>query len=125
MELIRFDSKDLANVLATMDDSKIDDLAFGAIKLDANGTILRYNAAESDITGRKIADVVGKNFFTEVAPCTHRPEFYGRFAKGVKAGQLDDLFEYVFDHQMKPTKVKVHMRKAVMDESYWVFVKRL
>ncbi|MFW5683926.1 MAG: photoactive yellow protein [Spirochaetota bacterium] len=126
MEIVAFDDKSLENVLSKMDESQIDGLAFGAIELDEQGVVKRYNAAEGSITGRNPDEVIGKNFFTEVAPCTNRPEFKGKFDEGVKAGELNTLFEYVFDYKMQPTKVKVHMKKGVVgDGSYWIFVKRL
>ena len=125
MEIVRFGSDDIENVLSTMDDGKLDELAFGAVQLDANGKILSYNAAESEITGRNADDVIGKNFFTEVAPCTNTDEFYGKFKAGVQEDNLNSLFEYVFDYQMTPTKVQVHMKKALQGDSYWVFVKRV
>ena len=108
-----------------MDDSQLDNVAFGAIQLDAEGKILQYNAAEGDITGRDPKEVIGKNFFKDVAPCTDSPEFYGKFKEGVQSGNLNTMFEYTFDYQMTPTKVKVHMKKALSGDSYWVFVKRV
>lgn len=125
MEMIRFGSDDIENTLAKMQDSQLNDVAFGAIQLDAQGKIIKYNAAEGDITGRKPEEVIGKNFFRDVAPCTNSKEFKGRFDEGVKSGNLNTMFEYVFDYEMKPTSVKVHMKKALTGESYWVFVKRL
>ncbi|RUO80736.1 photoactive yellow protein [Idiomarina tyrosinivorans] len=125
MEIIQFGSNDIENKLASMDKDQLDNVAFGAIQLDANGKILQYNAAEGDITGRSPDQVIGKNFFTDVAPCTNSPEFKGKFDQGVKEGNLNTMFEYTFDYEMKPTKVKVHMKKALVDDSYWVFVKRL
>lgn len=125
MEIIRFGSEDIENTLATMKESDLDSLAFGAIQLDADGRILAYNAAEGEITGRNPEEVKGRNFFTEVAPCTNTDEFYGMFRKGVEQGNLNSLFEYVFDYRMQPTKVQVHMKKALQGDSYWVFVKRL
>ena len=125
MDIVRFGQEDIDNALQKMSDDDLDGLAFGAIKLDGKGTILQYNAAEGAITGRDPGEVVGKNFFTEVAPCTNQPDFQGRFQKGVDSGELNDLFEYTFDYKMAPTKVKVHMKKAITDDSYWVFVKRL
>lgn len=125
MEIVSFGSDDIENTLASMDDKKLDGLAFGAIQLDAQGRILQYNAAEGDITGRDPKAVIGKNFFRDVAPCTDSKEFRGRFEEGVKSGNLNTIFEYVFDYQMTPTKVKVHMKKALSGDSYWVFVKRL
>ncbi|MDP4527616.1 photoactive yellow protein [Alkalimonas delamerensis] len=125
LETIRFGGDDIENSLAKMDDQSLDKLAFGAIQLDASGKILQYNAAEGDITGRDPKSVIGKNFFTSVAPCTQSKEFQGRFKEGVQNGNLNTMFEYVFDYQMKPTKVKVHMKKAMAGDSYWIFVKRL
>ncbi|MYL24451.1 photoactive yellow protein [Vreelandella massiliensis] len=125
MEMVRFGSDDIENSLASMDDKKLDELAFGAIQLDKDGKILQYNAAEGGITGRDPKSVIGKNFFKEVAPCTQGKEFEGRFKEGVKSGDLNTMFEYVFDYQMQPTKVKVHMKKAISGDTYWVFVKRL
>lgn len=125
MEVLKFGQDNIDNALASMSDTDLDGLAFGAVQLDGNGTILQYNAAESAITGRNAEDVKGKNFFTEVAPCTNTATFFGEFKKGVESGNLNSLFEYTFDYKMQPTRVKVHMKKALMDDSYWVFVKRL
>lgn len=125
MELVSFGADDIENTLSNMGDRQLDKLAFGAIELDANGNVLKYNAAEGEITGRDPKAVIGKNFFRDVAPCTGRPEFKGRFEQGVKSGNLNTMFEYTFDYKMQPTKVKVHMKKALVGDSYWVFVKRL
>lgn len=125
MKTVAFGKSDVENVLAKMDGAQLDKLAFGAVELDAQGRIIKYNAVEGAITGRDPKTVVGKNFFTEVAPCTNRAEFKGVFDKGVRDNNLNTLFEYVFDHQMKPTKVRIHMKRAISGGSYWIFVKRV
>jgi photoactive yellow protein len=125
MELMKFGASDAANAVSKLNEKDIDQLAFGAIRLDAQGTILWYNAAEGAITGRDPKGTIGKNFFRDVAPCTSTPEFFGKFQEGVRKDNLDLLFEYTFDYQMKPTKVKVHMIKAMGAEGYFIFVKRV
>lgn len=125
LETVAFGKNNVENVLARMNDTQLNNLAFGAVEIDATGKILKYNAVEGAITGRDPKAVVGKNFFTDVAPCTNRPEFKGVFDAGVRADNLNTLFEYVFDHQMKPTKVKIHMKRAISGGSYWIFVKRV
>jgi len=125
MAIVSFASDDIENRLSKMSDQQLDDLAFGAIQLDQNGTILQYNSAEGDITGRTPEEVKGKNFFTEVAPCTNQPGFRDKFDEGVKTGGLNAVFEWTFDYKMAPTKVQVHMKKAALPNKYWVFVKRL
>lgn len=125
MNIVGFGKSDIDNVLAKLTAREVDQLAFGAVQLDARGTILQYNAAEASITGRNQKDVIGKNFFRDVAPCTNSPTFRGAFDKGVREDNLNTMFEYVFDHNMAPTKVKIHMKKAISDGTYWIFVKRL
>lgn len=125
MDLVGFTKTDIDNVLNRMAEKDIDKLAFGAIELDRNGTVLKYNAAEGAITGRNPAAVIGKNFFRDVAPCTSKPAFKGVFDAGVRNNDLNTMFEYVFDYQMKPTKVKVHMKKALSGGNFWIFVKRI
>ncbi|SMP74982.1 photoactive yellow protein [Noviherbaspirillum suwonense] len=125
MDLVGFNKADIDNVLNRMAEKDIDKLAFGAIELDGTGKVLRYNAAEGAITGRSPAAVIGKNFFRDVAPCTSKPSFKGVFDAGVRDNNLNTMFEYVFDYQMKPTKVKVHMKKALSGGNFWIFVKRI
>lgn len=124
VDFIDFGANDIDNRLAKMSSREIDQLAFGAIQLDSTGTILQYNEAEGAITGRSPAQVIGKNFFTDVAPCTNTPKFKGAFDKVVK-DRSSVMLEYTFDYQMSPTKVKVHMKPALVGGSYWIFVKRL
>ncbi len=116
---------DIENKLAQLSDFEIDNLTFGAIKIDKNGKVLMFNSTEANITGRLKENVIGKNFFDEVAPCTKSDEFYGRFIEGVQNNNLNVVFEYLFDYQMEPTKVTVQMKKSATDDNYWIFVKRL
>jgi photoactive yellow protein len=125
MTRIEFGQDHVENDLALMTPAAIDRLAFGAIQLNAAGLVLGYNATESTITGRSKDAVIGRNFFNEIAPCCNKPAFRGVFDAGVKDGNLNAMFDYTFDYKMNPTRVKVHMKKAVADNTYWVFVKRL
>lgn len=123
---VKFGQDDIDNALSGLDESQIDNLAFGMVTLDRSGTILQYNAAEGAITGRDPKDALGKNFFTDVAPCTKTDEFYGRFQQGVASGSLNVMFEYTFDYNMTPTRVRVHMKNAPgTAEKFWVLVKRV
>ena len=125
LNVIAFGKDDIENKLAAMSPRQIDELAFGAIQLDAQGKILRYNEAEAQITGRSASAVIGSNFFRDVAPCTNTSGFKGVFDAGVRTNTLNTMFEYVFDYKMNPTKVKIHMKKAISDGTFWIFVKRL
>jgi photoactive yellow protein len=104
----------------------VDDLEYGAFEVDKGGTILRYNDIEADINGPRVNDCVGLNLFTEIAPCTRRPEFLGRFLDGVKSGHLDAVFQWRFTYKEKATKVWVCMKTEPRTKNtYWIFFKRL
>ena len=122
---IEFGHHDIENTLAQLSEAQIDRLPFGAIELDAKGKVLGYNATESKITGRAKEEVIGKMFFNDIAPCCNTSSFRGVFDEGVKTGRLDTIFTYTFDYKMNPTRVKIHMRKAMATKTYWIFVKRM
>ena len=125
MTRVEFGQDDLDNVMAQLTPAEVDRLPFGAIELDATGTVLSFNQTESSITGRSKDAVIGRNFFKEIAPCCNKPAFRGVFDAGVRAGNLNAMFDYVFDYRMNPTRVKIHMKQALTGRSYWVFVRRL
>lgn len=109
MENINFEGVSLAELLPRIPESVKNGLPFGIVKMDLAGNILEYNMAEGELTGVDPKWAIGKNFFNEVALCTKTAAFYGRFVEGVKKGFLNVVFEFVFDHQLEATKVKVHM----------------
>ena len=122
---VEFGQDDLDNVMMSLSAEEIDTLPFGAIQLDGAGKVLTYNATESAIAGRAKEAVIGRHFFNEIAPCCNTPGFRGLFDAGVKAGNLNALFDYVFDYRMNPIRVKIHMKAALADDTFWVFVRRL
>ncbi len=99
----------------------LDELPFGVIQLDKDATILQYNRYEEDLTHFRASDVVGRNFFTEVAPCTDVRAFGGRFREGVARGQLHETFDFVFTFD-PPKKVRVTLYLSAETATIWVFV---
>ena len=104
---------------------ELDRLPFGAIRLDREGNVLSFNQYESELTGRHRDRVIGRNFFTEVAPCTNVREFAGRFRAGVARGQLHEVFPYRFDFEMAPRDVTVTLFYSDITGSAWVFVREV
>lgn len=109
--------------ITRMSESELDVLPFGAIRLDKTGTVLSYNMTESKLTGRDPKRVIGRNFFTEVAPCTNVQAFAGRFREGVAKGEMHVIFPYRFDFQMAPRDVSVTLFYSKQTDSAWVFVR--
>ena len=106
-----------------MSPEELDALPFGAIRLDKTGQILTYNMTESKLTGRDPKRVVGRNFFTDVAPCTNVQSFAGRFREGVAKGDMHVIFPYRFDFEMAPRDVTVTLFYSKQTDSAWVFVR--
>ena len=102
---------------------ELDQLPFGAIRLDREGIILSFNQAEVDLSGRRKENVLGRNFFTQVAPCTNVQEFAGKFREGVALGRLHTVFPYVFDDEMAPRHVWVTLFYSNETHTAWVLVR--
>ena len=106
-----------------MNEAELDALPFGAIRLDKTGKVLSYNATEAKLTGRDPKRVIGRNFFTDVAPCTNVQGFAGRFREGVAKGEMHTIFPYRFDFEMAPRDVTVTLFYAKQTDTAWVFVR--
>lgn len=98
-------------------------LPVGTIALDISGQILFYNRAESLLSGFDPKDVVGKNFFHEVAPCTRVQEFYGAFVAGVARGELRHKFYFCFRFKDRPhLDVQIVLFYSTETKIVWVLV---
>jgi photoactive yellow protein len=106
-----------------MPEEELDHLPFGAIQLDTDGNILKYNAYESRLAGINQSDAIGRNLFTEIAPCTNVKEFYGRFKAGVQKKMLHEKFRYHFVFEPNPVDVTVTLFYSDITRSVWVFVR--
>ncbi len=86
----------------------LDSLPYGAILMDDSGRIVAYNDTESRMARLPIEAVVGRNFFTEVAPCTRVKDFEGRF-RGLASGQGAGLvtFDFTFPFPFGAQRVSV------------------
>lgn len=101
--------------------AELDALPYGMIQLDSHGTVLRYSGAETRLSGMTADETVGRDFFREVAPCTQVAEFFGRFQDGVRARQLDAVFNFRFSFR-PPKDVRIHLFYSKATRSVWVKV---
>jgi hypothetical protein len=81
------------NELRGMSRDEFDCLPFGAILLDREGNVRAYNRWESRMSRREPDKVVGKNFFLEIAPCTHVFDYHFNFPWGRRAVRIRFLVE--------------------------------
>lgn len=108
-----------------LEDDQLDELAHGVIALDRDGRILRYNLAEANLARLDRHTVIGRNFWTEVAPCTRTPEFEGRFLELVRGSATQvDPFSYLLDFKFGAQQVDVRMVRAPAAERFYIFISR-
>ncbi len=96
-----------------MTPDELDALPYGMIQLDASGRILKYNAVESRLASLPQAHAIGKQFFTEVAPCTKVQQFYGRFKDGVVRESLDVTVRLFYSRRTRSVWVMISDHRSV------------
>jgi photoactive yellow protein len=109
--------------IAALSPSEIDRLPVGVMLLNEQGTVLRYNAVESRFSGVIAEAALGKNFFTEIAPCTRVSALRRAFEDGVRAGNLNSTLSYTFTFPNRPMRVLVQLRSAKERGLGWIFVR--
>ena len=101
-----FDDQELLGSLESVALAEIDSLGFGLVVMDRDGTVTGYNQRESRLSGLPAASVTGRNFFTEVGPCTNNYLVAQRYAG---SDELDERLDYVFTFRMAPTPVRLRL----------------
>lgn len=100
-----------------IDFATLDLLPYGIIVVDDAGKVLYYNAREEQIANRSRADVLGKNFFTEVAPCTQVQEFYGQFKETMQRTGVVASFHFHFPFPEHPRDVEITLTSFQKEDS--------
>jgi photoactive yellow protein len=108
--------------LARLTRTQADAQAFGVVQVTDEGVVKLYNRWESELAGVAVSAAEGRNFFTQVAPCTNNRLVFGKFKDGVQKGQLDAEFNYTFTYKMKPTNVALRLFRHAPSATNWVFV---
>lgn len=106
---MEFSDPDIAQALEASDDAQLDRLDFGVVRMTPDGVVVSYNSLESRLAGLAPARVLGKHFFSEVAPCTNNYLVASRFEE---CATLDERLPYVFTLRMRPRNVELRLVKA-------------
>jgi photoactive yellow protein len=121
-DFFQIDGVEVPQAALQMSDQMLDDLPIGAIQLNRDGKVLKYNATESKFSEMRAERVVGRDFFREVAPCTFTDSFHGRFREILDGKSQSELFSYVFT-LVRPWKVLIEMRPGVEPQTVWLFIR--
>jgi photoactive yellow protein len=117
----QFDDQELLDSLESVSLAGIDDIGFGLVVMDRHGTVLGYNQRESRLSGLPPASVIGRNFFTDVGPCTNNYLVAQRYTD---SDELDERLDYVFTFKMAPTPVRLRLLARKGSERQYLAVQR-
>jgi photoactive yellow protein len=94
--------------------NELDQLPYGLICIDAQGRVVHYNDTESRLARLPKERVVGRNFFTDVAPCTRVREFEGEFQALVRDPSKVRVrsFDFIFRFRHSEQHVTIVMTPA-------------
>lgn len=122
---LTFDQADLGHQLAPLTDAELDTLDFGVIGFDADTSVCRYNAFESQAAGLSPQRVLNQPLFTNVAPCMNNFMVAQRFEDAGEQGVLLDVtIDYVLTLRMRPVKVALRLIAVPGAAVRYVLVRR-
>ncbi|GAC1576077.1 MAG: hypothetical protein NVS3B7_08860 [Candidatus Elarobacter sp.] len=114
-----------ASEIFEVPEGDIDALPFGLIGVDAAGTIEQYNAYESRMARLAKERVIGRNFFTDVAPCTAVKEFQGRFERfAAESGDGAESFDFTFRFPFGSQIVNITFLRRAKNRQIKILVNR-
>ena len=81
-----------------MDQEELDALPWGVIRLDAKNRVIAYNAFEAKLAHRRRKDVLGRDFFRDVAPCMNVGKLAGWVAEAIsQRASVNKITSFVLD----------------------------
>lgn len=118
------DCYDWATDIPKFTHTQLDDLPYGVIKLDKAGTVLSFNRAEGQMSRLEPSDVVGRNFFQQIAPCSRVQRFMGRFGNFLKGHKFSEQFDFTYRFEHGVTRVRLLLVR-LNEEMAFVVSKRI
>ena len=90
-----------------LSEPELDELPFGVIVLSADGVVRAYNRAEGELAQREPDGVIGRNFFSEIAPCTSVQAFQGVFGEFLAGAEPSRTFRFTFPFPGRAVQVQI------------------
>jgi photoactive yellow protein len=115
------DARNLFDWLETASPDDLDRLPFGMVTMTPDCTVQHYNLAEAKLSGLTPDRVIGRHFFTAVAPCTNNFMVAHRFET---EPEIDDFVDYVFTFRLAPLKVRLRLMKRPDGRHFYLGVER-
>ena len=118
---IDFDVPDLAARIEQMSQHELDNLPFGVILLDREGTVLFYSATEARLSGYG-ENPLGQNLFA-ISACLGSDDFRGRIERAMEAGpvNLEMGWPGNFGDPTRELRIRVQSSR---NGGVWLFIER-
>ena len=107
--------------LALMGRDELNLLPFGVIGIAESGSLEIYNETEGRYAGLSAGQVLGRHFFTSVAPCMNNALVAGRLDR---SSELDAAIDYVLTFRMRPTRVRMRLLKSSASRLVYLLIRR-
>jgi photoactive yellow protein len=105
---------------------RFDELPFGGIVVDDDGVIVEYNEYETRLSHLQRSQVIGLNFFHDVAPCTAVQAFEGRFKTFLRSKKtVSRSFDYGFPFAHGAVSVTITFLKLPFKHRTLIAVERI
>jgi photoactive yellow protein len=118
---IDFNAPDLAARVEKLSQHELDNLSFGVILLDREGTVRFYSATEARLSGYR-ANPIGRNLF-EISPCMGKEDFRGRIMRAMEEGEVDLEFGWVGDFGNPQRELRIRVQSSRRG-GVWMFIER-
>jgi photoactive yellow protein len=121
MATIDFDAPDLAALIESLSQFDIDNLPFGVIRLDREGTVLFYSATEARLSGYGMSPL-GRNLF-DVSRCAAREDFRERVMKAMESDAANLELGWRGDANDPRRELRIRVQTA-RQGGVWLFIDR-
>jgi photoactive yellow protein len=118
---IDFNAPDLAARIEQVSQFERDNLPFGVILLDRDGTVLFYSATEARLSGYGGVPV-GQNLF-DISRCMNGDDFRGRLTRAMEEGPVDLEFGWPGDYGDPSRELRIRIQSS-RKGGVWMFIER-
>jgi photoactive yellow protein len=121
-DAVRFDAADLVQTIEKLSQYQLDNLSFGVILIDRDGTIRFYSKTEAQKSGYG-EDPTGQNLFA-ISECMASNDFHGRIKRAMDDGPVDLEFGWSGDYDDPTRDLRLRVISASDNNTIWIFIER-
>jgi len=120
-QTVQFDASNLAEQIEQLSQHELDQLPFGVILLDREGTVMFYSETEARLSGYGQIPL-GQNLFA-ISPCMAANDFRGRIERAMDEGPVDLEFGWAGDFADPDRDLRLRVVSS-HNNGIWIFIER-